>query len=107
MIIVTITHHVRSGELEKARRRIGENTEQMARHPGFLFRHTGSPIGEPQQIVTVTGWGSREDLESWDAAKRALPGQDSGMSVYERVERSTIETYDQRWVDAIHATRES
>mgnify|MGYP001327276762 CR=1 FL=1 len=97
MIIVTITHHVRDGLIEAARRRIGENTVQMSRQPGFVFRHTGTPPGEPRRIVTLTAWASETDMARWDAAKRASAAGESGASVYERVERSIVEIDDERW----------
>ena len=97
MIIVTITHHVREGQMEAAFDRIGGNTDLMARQPGFVFRHTGSPEGPPRQIITVTGWESRTDMDAWDAAKRASAGPETGASIYERIERAIFEITDERW----------
>lgn len=97
MIIITITHHVHEGQKGAALERIGGNSDLMARQPGFVFRHTGSPDDPSRQIVTVTGWESRADMERWDAAKRAAAGAETGASIYERVERAVIEITDERW----------
>lgn len=97
MIIVTITHHVREGQMDAAHLRIGGNTDLMARQPGFVFRHTGSPDDQPRQIITVTGWHSHADMDAWDAAKRAAAGAETGASIYERIERAIIEITDERW----------
>ena len=101
MIIVTMTHHVRVGMLDAALHRIGENTSQMAGQPGFVFRHTGSPAGQPLTVVTVTGWESEADMANWEAGRRPAAGGDAGVSVYERLERSVIAVTDERWAGSV------
>lgn len=101
MIIATMTHHVRAGLLDVALRRIGENTDQMARQPGFVFRHAGSPAGQPLTVVTVTGWESEADMANWEASSRPTAGADAGASVYERLERSVITVTDERWAKSV------
>lgn len=97
MIIVTITHHIREGSLDTARRRISDNGTEMAAQPGFVFRHTGSPADAPLTVLTVTAWASRGDMDNWEAAKKARSsGADGGASVYERVERMVVDVFDQR-----------
>jgi len=96
MIIVTMTHFVRPGQIAQARRRIRSITEQMAAQPGLVFRHVGGPPGEPDQIVTVTAWQSKAHLDAWEAGRPA-PSHDAGQSPYDRLERLLIEVGEECW----------
>lgn len=57
--------------MEVAERRINANGDRMAAMPGFLFRHALVSSDDPQKLVTLTAWKSREHYEGWLDQQRA------------------------------------
>jgi len=97
MLVVLVIHDVKPGRLERARRRIDGNSEQIAKQPGLVFRHTGMADGSDNRIVTVTGWRRAEDRRAWDSLKRSLPPEVDPREVFDHVQSFSVETYDERW----------
>jgi hypothetical protein len=97
LLVITICHYVKTGRVDDARARILSNTEGMARLPGFLFRHTGSPGDAPEQIITVTAWRSAADRDRWDAIKGKIAYPPNQVDLYERWEIYEAEVFDARW----------
>jgi hypothetical protein len=97
MLVVLVIHDVKPGRLDRARKRIDGNTNQMATQPGLVFRQSGTVKGMANRIVTITGWQRPEDRNAWDAVKRLLPPDIDPSEVFENVQSFAIETYDERW----------
>jgi hypothetical protein len=97
MLVVMVIHDVKADRLAQARRRIDGNTDQMAKQPGLVFRHTGLADGSENRIVTITGWQRAEDRRAWDAVKRALPTEVDPREVFEHVQSFAVDIYDERW----------
>jgi len=102
MLVIIVVHDVKSGRLDQARKRIDGNSEQMAKQPGLVFRHTGMEAGK-DRVVTVTGWRNAEDRRGWDRLKRSLPPEVDPKEVFENVQSFTFETYDERWASHVAA----
>ncbi|MGH9874357.1 MAG: antibiotic biosynthesis monooxygenase family protein [Pyrinomonadaceae bacterium] len=71
MIVAIVQHFVKSGMVERAEHRIKANGDRMATTPGFLFRQALVSSSDPQKLVTLTAWESREHYESWLEGQRA------------------------------------
>jgi hypothetical protein len=97
MLVVMVIHDVKPGCLDRARRRIDGNTDQMAQQPGLVFRHVGVANGSDNRIVTITAWRRAEDRRAWDAVKSSLPAEVDPREVFEHVQSFAIDVYDQRW----------
>jgi heme-degrading monooxygenase HmoA len=72
MFIVIVHHWCKPGMTERARRRLDGNGEEMARRPGFLWRHRIEAAKEPLKVSTVTAWSSEATYKAWMDYKKAL-----------------------------------
>lgn len=97
MLVITVCHYVKPGQVEAARARIAANGEMMSRQPGFLFRHTGNPPDRPAEIITVTGWRNAADRDAWNTAKAQVTYPPDQSDPYERFEQYEAEVFDARW----------
>jgi hypothetical protein len=99
MLVITVCHYVKPGQVDAARKRIASNGDLMSRQPGFLFRHTGNPPGRPSEIITVTGWRGAGDRDGWNRVKSTLTYPADQSDPYERFEQYECEVFDARWAE--------
>jgi len=101
MLVIFVRHHINPGQFAAAKSRIFGNTDAMAKMPGFVFRHTGTPPGSEAEIVTITAWRDAADRAAWDERRKASPPPGDPKVLYARVDTHEVDVADARWMPAL------
>ena len=86
---ILIKRKIKNGNLRAASRLLIENRSEVMKRPGYISSETLRSLDDPNQIVVVSMWQSREAWEEWkdsdvrNANEAEFKAYFSGETIYE------------------------